>query len=44
MIKILMINNIKKNLIDNSNIWKTENDGFLISKKTIDFRHSLVTL
>ena len=31
--KILMINNIKDNLIDNSNIWKTENDGFLISKK-----------
>ncbi len=31
--KILMINNIKENLIDNSNIWKTENDGFLISKK-----------
>ena len=28
-----MINNIKDNLIDNSNIWKTENDGFLISKK-----------
>ena len=31
--KILKINNIKNNIIDNSQIWKVENDGFIVSRK-----------
>ena len=31
--KILKINHINKNIIENSNSWKVDNDGFLISKK-----------
>ena len=31
--KILKINNIKNNIVDNSRIWKVENDGFIISRK-----------
>ena len=30
---ILKINNIKNNIIDNSQIWRVENDGFIVSKK-----------